>query len=115
MALQVCIIHKYCTCTDEFYNPTELGKFQHKYEDLRREGISVYDTLQKMKIVRMCCRESIFNPPSHFLNSENVGKIMDDTGHLASPDLVRSRKFRDKETVLDTEPILPSKPFPELP
>jgi hypothetical protein len=111
---QVPIIQKYCSCTDEFYNPTELGKRQKEYEDLRRSGFSIYKSLEKMNLVKLCCRESIFNPPMLFLNNENVGRIRDETNILSTATLGRIR-VKNQETIKDTPDILPKVDLPELP
>ena len=109
---QVPIVQKYCSCTDEFYNPTEIGKLQKRFEELRKSGATNYEALQKMGIVNLCCRESIFNPPMLFLNSENVGRIKDDTSTLAALFSGVTRIAKKQETVKDTPDI---KPNPELP
>lgn len=102
MAFQVPLVQKYCSCTDEFYNPTNLANKQRKFEEYRLSGLSTYDTLQKMKIVRLCCRESLFNPPTLFLNSENFRRVRDDTN-----------KFKIEQS--DTAEIKPIKNLPDLP
>ena len=111
---QVPITQKYCSCTDEFYNPTELGKRQKEYEDLKRKGVSTFEALNKMKLVKLCCRETVFNPPMLFLNSENVGRIKDETNILASLMSGKTR-VRNQETIKDTPDILPKIDLPELP
>jgi hypothetical protein len=35
MSFQIPIVQHFCTCTDEDYNPTQLGWRQKEYEDLR--------------------------------------------------------------------------------
>lgn len=111
---QVPVVQKYCTCTDEYYNPTEIGKRQKEYEDLKRQGMNTFDTLKKMKVVRLCCRESLFNPPMLFINSENVGRIKDDSNILAAI-TTGTRVIKYQETIKDTPDILPSVELPELP
>jgi hypothetical protein len=102
MAFQVPYIQRYCTCTDEFYNPTFLANRQHEYEKFRLEGDTVFDALQKMGLVRLCCREAVFNPTTLFLNSENERRIRDEI----------KRFVIDNP---DTAEILPKRPLPELP
>jgi hypothetical protein len=111
---QVPITQKYCSCTDEFYNPTETGKKQKEFEELRQSGLSIYTTLTKMRVFNLCCRETLFNPPMLFLNSENVGRIRDETNVLTSAVLGRART-KNQETIRDTPDILPKKELPELP
>ena len=112
---QIPLVQKYCTCTDEFYNPSEIGKLQKEFESLRRKGMTAYEALQKMNIVRLCCRESLFNPPMIFINSENVGRIKDETGILAANTMTGIKIGKIQETIKDTPDIIPSKPLPELP
>ncbi len=112
---QIPLVQKYCTCTDEFYNPCEIGKRQKEFESLRRSGMTAYEALKNMNIVRLCCRESIFNPPMIFINSENVGRIKDETGILAAGLVSGIKIGKIQETIKDTPEILPSKPLPELP
>lgn len=114
MALQVPLHHKYCTCTDEYYNPTPLGKLQKQFEELRKNGLSIYEALEKMKIKKLCCRESLFNPPIIFMNSENVGRILDEAGHIKKMEIGKMRK-RITTYAEDTPPIEPKKALPELP
>lgn len=106
MALQVPFVQKYCTCTDELYNPCHLGKRQREYETLRLSGISIAETLNKMKIVKLCCREALFNPTTLFLNNENRGRIYNDVGQD-----IRKRI----ETKKDTDDFLPTRELPPLP
>ena len=103
MALQVPFVQKYCTCTDEFYNPTHLAVLQKEFEELRLSGHTNYSALEKMKIVRLCCRESLFNPTSLFLNSENILRVKDSTAQKAS---IKNANTTDIE---------PKRPFPEFP
>ena len=114
MALQVALHHKYCTCFDEYYNPTSLGRLQRQFEELRKSGMSIYDTLEKMKIKKLCCRESLFNPPIIFLNSENVGRILDEAGHIKKVEISKMRR-RITTYAEDTPDIEPKKLLPELP
>lgn len=111
---QVSITQKYCSCTDEFYNPTELGKRQKEFEDLKISGLSNFQALQKMNLIKLCCRETVFNPPLLFLNSENVGRIRDETNILSSA-IIGKAKSKNQETIKDTPDILPKTPLPELP
>jgi hypothetical protein len=113
MSLQVPYVQKFCSCTDEWFNPTHLGKKQREFEELRLSGLSIYETLQKMKIVRLCCREGLFNPCMIFLNSENKGRITDDTGMLTERQL--GKPMRKAETKIDTPDIVPKRELPELP
>ena len=103
MALQVPIVQKYCSCTDEFYNPTHLAKKQKEFEELRLKGMDNYEALQKMKVVRLCCREALFNPPILFLTSENENRVVNDS------------KAKIKIDNINTKDILPKKPFPMTP
>lgn len=114
MAVQVPLCHKYCSCTDEYYNPTNIGKYQHQFEDLRKGGLSVYEALERMKIKRLCCRECLFNPSVLFLNSENVGRIRDEAGHLSKGEVGKLRR-RLATKLIDTYEIIPTKALPELP
>ena len=111
---QVPITQKYCTCTDEFYNPTELGKRQKEFEELKLSGMSNFQALQKMNLIRLCCRETVFNPPLLFLNSENVGRIRDETNIISSA-VIGKVRIKNQETIKDTPDILPKIPLPELP
>ena len=111
---QVPIVQRYCTCTDEFYNPTEIGKKQKEFEQLRSSGLSNYEALQKMGVINLCCRESLFNPPMLFLNSENVGRIRDDTSTLAALISGVTKITKKQETIKDTPDIVPNPALPEL-
>jgi DNA-directed RNA polymerase subunit N (RpoN/RPB10) len=102
MALLVPLVQKYCSCTDEFYNPTHLAKYQKEFEELRLSGMNNYQVLQKMGIKRLCCREALFNPATIFLNSSNVDRIRDEIGKVS---------IKNK----DTDPILPKRKVPDLP
>jgi hypothetical protein len=113
MALQVPFVQKYCSCTDDFFNPTLIGYRQREFEELRQSGLSVYDTLQKMKVIRLCCRENLFNVSMIFLNSSNKARLTDEVGLLAPRQ--PGRPMRKVETKEDTPKILPKKPLPPLP
>lgn len=102
MALLVPLVQKYCSCTDEFYNPTHLAKHQKEFEELRLSGMTNYQVLQKMGVKRLCCREALFNPATIFLNSSNVDRIRDEIGKVS---------IKNK----DTDPILPKRKVPDLP
>lgn len=112
---QVPIVQKYCSCTDDFYNPTEIGKRQIEYEGLRLKGMSRVEALDSMGLVKLCCRESIFNPPMIFLNNENVGRLRDETNILSTTLNNGKLRLKNQETIKDTPEILPKKPLPELP
>jgi hypothetical protein len=109
---QIPVIHHYCSCTDEDYNPTLLGWRQKEYEDLRILGFDVFDTLNQMGIKRVCCRERFFNCPMLFLNSSDIGRVKDDTGFFVKTEKIRITKIT---TTKSGEPIVPKKPFPEIP
>ena len=113
MALQVPFVHKYCSCNDDLYNPTPIGKLQKDFEELRLSGLSNYEALQKMKVTRLCCREALFNPCMIFLNSENKGRISDDTGHLAPRE--PGKIVRPVDSQIDTAAIVPKRELPSLP
>lgn len=98
MALLVPIVQKYCSCTDEFYNPTPIGHLQREYETLRQTGKTAKEALNRMKVVRLCCRESIFNPPTLFMNSSNIGRVTNEVN----------------QSKVDTPEILPKKPLPPV-
>ena len=112
MALKVPITNKYCTCTDEFYNPTHLGHHQKEFETLKLAGMSTKDALDKMGIVRLCCREGVFNSPTLFLNSENEGKIRDEVNHLTSTE--GTRRIKLGTYLQASDPIVPKRNVPEL-
>ena len=112
---QVPIAQKYCSCTDKFYNPTEIGKRQKEYEGLRMKGLSRFETMNQMGLVNLCCRESIFNPPMIFLNNENVGRLRDETNILSTTLNTGRLRMKNQETIKDTPDILPKKDLPELP
>jgi DNA-directed RNA polymerase subunit N (RpoN/RPB10) len=112
---QVPIAQKYCTCTDKFYNPTEIGKRQKEYEELRLKGENRFDALNAMGLINLCCRESIFNPPMIFLNDENVGRLRDETNILSTTINTGKLRRKNQETIKDTPDILPKVPLPELP
>ena len=103
MALQVPFVQKYCTCMDDFYNPTHLAIRQKEFEELRIGGHTNYSALEKMKVVRLCCRESLFNPTSIFLNNENILRIKDSTAQKAS--------IKNANTM----EIVPKRSFPSFP
>jgi DNA-directed RNA polymerase subunit N (RpoN/RPB10) len=76
---QIPIVQHFCTCTDEDYNPTLLGWKQKEYEKYMNEGMTIFDTLNKMGVKRLCCREKLFNPPMLFLNNADIVRLRDDT------------------------------------
>ena len=102
MALMVPLVQRYCTCTDEFYNPSNLALHQRKFEELRVAGLTSFEALEKMGIKRLCCREGLFNPSIVFLTSENVDRIRID---------IKNYKVDNKNTA----DILPKKTVPEIP
>ena len=112
MSFQIPIMHHYCVCTDDDFNPTPLGHRQKEYELLRMQGLSFYDTMEIMGIKRLCCREKMFNPTFLFLNNADIGRIRDDTGFLAKKDKIKIVK---EKTIKSGEEILPKRPLPELP
>ncbi len=95
-------VQRYCTCTDEYYNPSSLAIYQRKFEELRLSGLSNFETLEMMGIKRLCCREALFNPPMIFLTSENVDRIRIE---------IKNYKVDNKNTV----DILPKKSVPDIP
>ena len=109
---QVPMVQHYCSCTEEDYNPTLLGWRQKEYEDFRILGFNVFDTLNQMGIKRVCCREKFFNCPMLFLNSSDIGRIRDDTGFFTKSDKIRISKTVTEKS---GEPVVPKKPFPEIP
>lgn len=96
------LVQRYCTCTDEFFNPTSLALHQRQFEELRISGMSNFNALEKMGIKRICCREALFNPPIIFLTSENVDRVRID---------IKNYKVDNKNTA----DILPKKEVPEIP
>jgi hypothetical protein len=112
MSFQLPIVHHYCTCTDQDYNPTQLGWMQKEYETLRLTGDSFSEAMEKMNIRRLCCREKFMNPPFLFLRIADI-KIVDEAGLLSKKDKIKgfSRVYR----YIPGEPILPKKVLPEIP
>lgn len=104
---QIPIVQHFCTCTDEDYNPTLLGWRQKEYEKYILGGMTIFDTLNKMGVKRLCCREKLFNPPMFFLNNADIGRLRDDTGLLTKGSKV--------PTIRSGQEIVPKKPFPEIP
>jgi DNA-directed RNA polymerase subunit N (RpoN/RPB10) len=102
MALMVPLVQRYCTCTDEWYNPSNLAIHQRQFEELRLSGMSNFEALEKMGIKRLCCREALFNPALIFLTSENVDRIRID---------IKNYKTDNKNTA----DILPKKQVPDIP
>lgn len=117
MTLQIPSINKYCTCTDEFYVPTRLGIHQQQYEKLKLGSTNktTKEILTQMGIVRLCCREGIFNPPILFLNSENEGKMRDEVNLMSSDSASQSSKKKAIGFYVEDSPeIVPKKPLPPL-
>jgi len=113
MAYQVPITQKYCTCTDENYNPTQIGYLQKDYEKLRNNGVSFYDAMEKLGIKRLCCRETLFNPPFLFLNNDSGSRIIDKVGLLTKQtDIIISKR---PEKIISSPDILPKKEVPKIP
>ena len=113
MSFQIPIVQHFCTCTDEDYNPTQLGWRQKEYEDLRLSGLSFYDAMDKMKVKRLCCREKFMNPPFLFIRVADIDRIRDETGMLAKGGKIKG--YNKIKTVKGGEEILPKRPFPEIP
>lgn len=113
MSFQVPLVQHYCTCTDEDYNPTQIGWRQKEYEDLRLSGKDFMETMKVMKVKRLCCREKLFNPPFQFLRIADV-RLVDETGLLAKKDK-SIRGFSKIKTLKAGDPILPKRPLPEIP
>jgi DNA-directed RNA polymerase subunit N (RpoN/RPB10) len=97
---------------DEDYNPTPLGWKQKEFEDLRTLGFDVFETLDQMGIKRLCCRERLFNCPMLFINDSDIGRIKDNTGFFTKTEKNRMTRV---ETLQSGEPIVPKRPFPEIP
>jgi len=115
MSFQIPIIHHYCTCTDDDYNPTQIGRMQKEYEKLRLSGISFPEAMNKMKIKRLCCREKFFNPPFLFLHVADLDRIRDESGFLSKKDNMGRFNKVDRVIPISGTPILPKKPLPEIP
>jgi hypothetical protein len=94
------------------YNPTQIGWRQKEYEELRMSGLSFSDSMEKMKIKRLCCREKFFNPPMTFLRIADI-KIQDETGLLSKKDKIKG--FSRVAKYVPGEPILPKRTLPEIP
>lgn len=112
MSFQVPVVQHFCTCTDDVYNPTQIGRRQKEYEELRLEGNDFMEAMIKMNVKRLCCREKLLNPPFLFLRIADLDRIRDDSGFLAKKSKMSYVKVT---TLLAGEPILPKKPFPEIP
>ena len=97
-------MQRYCSCTDEFYNPTHISIHQKQFEELRLGGLNTYQALEKMGIKRICCREALFNPATIFMNSENVDRVRIDK-------TMKNYKVDNK----NTKNILPKINVPEIP
>jgi DNA-directed RNA polymerase subunit N (RpoN/RPB10) len=110
MTYQAYITQKYCSCTDEDYNPTYIGYLQKEYEAMRNKGMSFMEAMDVLKIKRICCRETLFNPPQLFLNDECSSRMVDKVG--------LGEKKTNKivaEKIIGSPDILPKIPFPTLP
>ena len=112
MTYQVPITQKYCTFTDVDYNPTYIGHLQKEYEELRNNGMSFMEAMDKLNIKRICCRETLFNPPFLFLNDEESSRLIDKAGILTKSTEARIKQV---ETIESSDPIIPKKPVPVLP
>jgi DNA-directed RNA polymerase subunit N (RpoN/RPB10) len=80
MTYQSYITQKYCTCTDEDYNPTYIGHLQKEYEIMRNKDMTFMEAMDALKIKRICCRDTLFNPPQIFLNDECSSRMVDKVG-----------------------------------
>jgi len=112
---QIPVVQRFCSCTDEFYNPCMLGKNQKKFEELKRKGMSNFEVLNTMKVVKLCCREGLFNPAMIFINSENVGRLIEARVNTTIISSGISKISKNQETIKDTPDILPKYELPELP
>ena len=110
MTYQAYITQKYCTCTDKDYNPTYIGYLQKEYEIMRNKGMTFMQAMDALKIKRICCRDTLFNPPQIFLNDECSSRMTDKVG-LGE----KKRSKVNVEKVMGSEEILPKIPFPALP
>ena len=105
------LVMRYCTCTDSTGSMTQLGYRQKEYEDLVRSGSTSAQSLDRMGLTRMCCREAFLNPPNLFLMDSNTGRFRDETG------LINQNTFsaRDQVTTMDGPVIDPKIALPPLP
>ena len=109
MTYQSYITQKYCTCTDEDYNPTYIGHLQKEYEIMRNKNMTFMEAMDALKIKRICCRDTLFNPPQIFLNDECSSRMIDKVG------LGEKKTKNMMEKVTGSADILPKTPFPALP
>lgn len=109
MTYQAYIAQKYCSCTDEDYNPTYIGHFQKDYEIMRNKGMTFMETMDVLKIKRICCRDTLFNPPQLFINDECATRMIDKVG------LGEKKTKIVAEKISGSADILPKIPFPTLP
>ena len=110
MTYQAYITQKYCTCTDKDYNPTYIGYLQKDYEIMRNKNMTFMEAMDALKIKRICCRDTLFNPPQLFLNDECSSRMIDKVG---LGEKKSSKMIAEK--VSGSADILPKIPFPSLP
>jgi DNA-directed RNA polymerase subunit N (RpoN/RPB10) len=105
------LVMRFCSCTDSTGSSTQLGHRQKEYEDLLKSGLAPAESLDRMGLVRMCCRDAFLNPPHLFLMDSNTGRFRDETGLVNQTTL----SAREQVTIIDGPVIEPRIPLPPLP
>ncbi len=106
MALRYPLVMRYCTCSNVYGVQTEAGKHQRQYETYRAQNMSVSESLNRMGLSRICCRDCFMNPAHLYLQDANSIRFRDEVGHTTQTGTV---------TYHGGEDILPSTPPPPFP
>jgi DNA-directed RNA polymerase subunit N (RpoN/RPB10) len=96
-----------CSCSKQ------LGSLQKDFEERTRAKLP-FDVATDMGLTRMCCRNSVLNSSLYFIKASDIGRIIDECGHIekhstsidSNPDVKYSE---------DSKPCIFSKPVPDFP
>ena len=64
-----------CSCSKQ------LGSLQKNFEERTRKKLP-FNVATDMGLTRMCCRNSVLNSSLYFIKASDIGRIVDECGHI---------------------------------
>ena len=89
------IPHQLCSCTDEYNNLTNIGKYYRRFFTEVKSGKKSSDVLNEMKLTKMCCRTRFLSMSYVPMIDRSYNRYYDDRRELNTKD-TRKLEFKDK-------------------
>ena len=89
------IPHHHCSCTDDYNNLTNIGKYYKEFYTQVKSGKDPSEVLNNMNLKMMCCRNKFFSISYVPMIDRSYNRYYDDRRELITKD-TRKLDFKDQ-------------------